>query len=257
MTRTIALVVAAGSGLRVGGELPKQFLPLAGKPLLRHCLETFAAHPRIQGVKVVINETYRALYDAAIGGLELLPPAVGGATRQASVRNGLESLRDHAPDFVLIHDAARPFIDAPTIDRTIDTLQVNQGALVAVPVVDTLKRADGMFSGETVDRAGLWRAQTPQGFHFGPILAAHRTAANGPEMTDDAAVAEAAGMKVALVQGIVNNFKVTTRADFERAEHMMAEQHALEYRTGSGYDVHRLIPGDGVTLCGVVIPHDR
>jgi len=257
MTRTIALVVAAGSGLRVGGDLPKQFLPLAGKPLLRHCLETFAAHPRIAGVKVVINETYRALYDAAIDGLHLMPPAIGGATRQASVRNGLESLRDGAPDFVLIHDAARPFIDAPTIDRTIDTLQVNQGALVAVPVVDTLKRADGMFSGETVDRTGLWRAQTPQGFHFGPILAAHRRAANGPEMTDDAAVAEAAGIKVALVQGIVNNFKVTTRADFERAEHMMAEQHALEYRTGSGYDVHRLIPGDGVTLCGVMIPHDR
>jgi 2-C-methyl-D-erythritol 4-phosphate cytidylyltransferase/2-C-methyl-D-erythritol 2,4-cyclodiphosphate synthase len=103
----------------------------------------------------------------------------------------------------------------------------------------------------------LWRAQTPQGFHFGPILAAHRAAASGREMTDDAAVAEAAGIKVVLVQGIVNNFKVTTRADFERAEHMMAEQHALEYRTGSGYDVHRLIEGDAVTLCGVAIPHDR
>jgi 2-C-methyl-D-erythritol 4-phosphate cytidylyltransferase/2-C-methyl-D-erythritol 2,4-cyclodiphosphate synthase len=257
MSRVVALVVAAGSGVRLGGEVPKQFLPLAGKPLLRHCLETFTAHPRIDGVKVVINQTYRPHYQTATAGLDLLPPAIGGATRQQSVRNGLESLAEDAPDLVLIHDAARPFIDAPTIDRTIEALREHQGALVAVQVVDTLKRAQGPFSGETVDRTGLWRAQTPQAFHFTPILAAHRQAASGPEMTDDAAVAEAAGMKVVLVQGIVNNFKVTTRADFERAEHMMAEQHALEYRTGSGYDVHRLIDGNGVTLCGVTIPHDR
>jgi len=259
MTNVVALVVAAGSGLRLGGELPKQFLPLAGKPLLRHCLETFAAHPRIAGVKVVINDTYRALYDSATAGLPLLAPALGGETRQASVHNGLESLLGDSPDLVLIHDAARPFIDAPTIDRTIDALQDHDGALVAVQVVDTLKRAEGKFSGATVDRSGLWRAQTPQGFRFQPILAAHRRAATGPEMTDDAAVAEAAGIKVVLVPGIVNNFKVTTRADFERAEHMMAEHRAvtpLEYRTGSGYDVHRLIAGDGVWLCGVKIPHD-
>jgi 2-C-methyl-D-erythritol 4-phosphate cytidylyltransferase/2-C-methyl-D-erythritol 2,4-cyclodiphosphate synthase len=260
MTNVVALVVAAGSGLRMGGELPKQFLPLAGKPLLRHCLETFAAHPRIAGVKVVINDSYRALYDSATSGLPLLSPALGGETRQASVHNGLESLIGNPPDLVLIHDAARPFIDAPTIDRTIDALLDHDGALVAVQVVDTLKRAEGKFSGATVDRSGLWRAQTPQGFRFQPILAAHRRAAAGPEMTDDAAVAEAAGIKVVLVPGIVNNFKVTTRADFERAEHMMAEQRAvtpLEYRTGSGYDVHRLIDGDGVTLCGIVIPHDK
>jgi 2-C-methyl-D-erythritol 4-phosphate cytidylyltransferase/2-C-methyl-D-erythritol 2,4-cyclodiphosphate synthase len=259
-TKTIALVVAAGSGLRLGRETPKQFLPLAGKPLLRHCLETFVAHPRIDAVKVVINETYRALYDQATIGLDLLPPAIGGATRQESVRNGLESLESEAPGLVLIHDAARPFLDAPTIDRTIDALREHDGALVAVQVVDTLKRADGKFSGETVDRTGLWRAQTPQGFRFDKILIAHRRAAAGPEMTDDAAVAEAAGMKVVLVPGIVNNFKVTTRPDFERAEHMMAEQRvatALEYRTGSGYDVHRLIEGNGVTLCGVKIAHDR
>ncbi len=260
MTNVVALVVAAGSGLRLGGELPKQFLPLAGKPLLRHCLETFAAHPRIAGVKVVINNTYRELYESATTGLPLLDPALGGETRQASVHNGLESLTGSPPDLVLIHDAARPFIDAPTIDRTIDALLDHDGALVAVQVVDTLKRAEGKFSGETVDRAGLWRAQTPQGFRFDPILAAHRRAAAGPEMTDDAAVAEAAGIKVVLVPGIVNNFKVTTRADFERAEHTMAEQKTvtpLEYRTGSGYDVHRLVDGDGVWMCGVLIPHNQ
>jgi 2-C-methyl-D-erythritol 4-phosphate cytidylyltransferase/2-C-methyl-D-erythritol 2,4-cyclodiphosphate synthase len=260
MTNVVALVVAAGSGLRMGGELPKQFLPLAGKPLLRHCLETFAAHPRIAGVKVVISDSYRELYDSATTGLPLLTPALGGETRQASVHNGLESLTGNPPDLVLIHDAARPFIDAPTIDRTIDALQDHDGALVAVQVVDTLKRAEGKFSGETVDRTSLWRAQTPQGFRFQPILAAHRQAAAGPEMTDDAAVAEAAGIKVVLVPGIVNNFKVTTRADFERAEHMMAEYRTvtpLEYRTGSGYDVHRLVDGDGVWMCGILIPHNR
>lgn len=260
MPKTIVLVVAAGSGIRLGGDLPKQFLPLAGKPLLRHCLETFAKHPRIDGIKVVINETYRALYDTAVAGLVLLPPAIGGATRQESVRNGLESLASEAPDLVLIHDAARPFIDAPTIDRTIDALAIHDGALVAVAVVDTLKRASGKFSGATVDRTGLWRAQTPQGFAYAKILDAHRRAAGGAEMTDDAAVAEAAGMKVVLVPGIVNNFKVTTKPDFERAEHMMAEQVALrqmEYRTGNGFDVHKLILGDGVMLCGVKVPHDR
>src|SRR6185369_6644848 len=190
MAGVIALVVAAGSGIRLGGDMPKQFLPLAGKPLLRHCLETFAAHPRVDRVRVVINATYRELYDAASEGLDLMEPVIGGATRQESVRNGLESLAGDAPDLVLIHDAARPFIDAPTIDRTIDALKTHEGALVAVQVVDTLKRAEGPYSGETVDRTGLWRAQTPQAFHFGAILAAHRQAATGPEMTDDAAVAE-------------------------------------------------------------------
>ena len=260
MPKTIVLVVAAGSGIRLGGDMPKQFLPLAGQPLLRHCLDTFAKHPRIDGIKVVINETYRALYDDAVTGLNLLPPAIGGATRQESVRNGLESLAGEKPDLVLIHDAARPFIDVPTIDRTIDALAQHEGALVAVAVVDTLKRASGEFSGATVDRTGLWRAQTPQGFAYQKILAAHRQAAGGAEMTDDAAVAEAAGMKVVLVPGIVNNFKVTTRPDFERAEHMMAEQRAatpMEYRTGNGFDVHKLIPGDGVMLCGIKVPHDR
>ncbi len=260
MPKTVVLVVAAGSGIRLGGDLPKQFLPLAGKPLLRHCLETFARHPRIDGIKVVINETYRPLYDSAVAGLNLLEPAIGGSTRQDSVRNGLESLAAEAPDLVLIHDAARPFIDARTIDRTIDALAEHDGALVAVAVVDTLKRADGAFSGATVDRSGLWRAQTPQGFAYAKILAAHRRAVGGAEMTDDAAVAEAAGMKVVLVPGVVNNFKVTTRPDFERAEHMMAEIRAatpMEYRTGNGFDVHKLIPGDGVVLCGVKVPHDR
>lgn len=213
--KVIALVVAAGSGSRMGRDLPKQYLELGGRAVLRHCLETFAHHPRIAGVRVVINDSLRDLYDAAVTDLSLLPPVAGGQKRQDSVRFGLESLVVEKPDLVLIHDAARPFIDAGTIDRTIDTLAHHDGALVAVPVVDTLKRgaeADGtVFSGATVDRTGLWRAQTPQGFHFQKLLQAHRAAALGPEMTDDAAVAEAAGLKVALVMGHENNFKITAR----------------------------------------------
>jgi 2-C-methyl-D-erythritol 4-phosphate cytidylyltransferase/2-C-methyl-D-erythritol 2,4-cyclodiphosphate synthase len=257
--KVIALVVAAGSGSRMGKDLPKQYLPLGGKTVLRHCVETFHRHPSISGVRVVINDSLRDLYDSAVAGLDLMAPVAGGQRRQDSVRAGLESLADEAPDLVLIHDAARPFIDAATIDRTIDTLAAHDGALVAVPVVDTLKRSarDGgdTFSGATVDRNGLWRAQTPQGFRFMPLLAAHRHAASGPEMTDDAAVAEAAGMKVALVLGHENNFKITAPADLERAERLMSEQ--MEYRTGNGFDVHRLIPGDGVIMCGVTIPYHQ
>jgi len=257
--KVIALIVAAGSGSRMGKDMPKQYLPLGGKTVLRHCLETFRRHPRISGVRVVINDALRDLYNNAVAGLDLMPPVAGGQKRQDSVRAGLESLAADAPDLVLIHDAARPFIDGATIDRTIDTLAIHDGALVAVPVVDTLKRGapDGAdtFSGVTVDRNGLWRAQTPQGFRFQPLLAAHRQAAAGPEMTDDAAVAEAAGMKVALVLGHENNFKITAPADLERAERLMSEQ--MEYRTGNGFDVHRLIPGDGVIMCGVTIPYHQ
>ncbi len=257
--RVIALIVAAGSGTRMGKDMPKQYLPLGGKTVLRHSLETFLKHPRISGVRVVINEALRDLYDAAVAGLDLLPPVAGGKRRQDSVRLGLESLVSEQPDLVLIHDAARPFIDDATIDRTIEALGLHEGALVAVPVVDTLKReavaAGVIFSGATVDRSGLWRAQTPQGFRFAPLLEAHRQAATGPEMTDDAAVAEAAGMKVALVTGHENNFKITAPADLERAERLMSEQ--MEYRTGNGFDVHRLIPGDGVIMCGVTIPYHQ
>lgn len=257
--KVIALIVAAGSGSRMGKDLPKQYLKLGGKTVLRHSLETFGRHPRIAGVRVVINESMRDLYDAATAGMDLMSPVAGGQKRQDSVRLGLESLVGEKPDLVLIHDAARPFVDAGIIDRTIDTLSSHHGALVAVPVVDTLKRgaeADGVpFSGATVDRSGLWRAQTPQGFHFAPLLAAHRKAASGPEMTDDAAVAEAAGIKVALVMGHENNFKITAPADLERAERLMSQQ--MEYRTGNGFDVHRLIPGDGVIMCGITIPYHQ
>ncbi|HEV8391108.1 MAG TPA: bifunctional 2-C-methyl-D-erythritol 4-phosphate cytidylyltransferase/2-C-methyl-D-erythritol 2,4-cyclodiphosphate synthase [Dongiaceae bacterium] len=252
--RTFVLVVAAGSGQRFGGDLPKQYQALAGKPMLRHSLETFATHPGIAGTLVAIHPAQHDLYDAASAGIaKLLPPVEGGTTRQGSVLNGLERLVAERPDYVLIHDAARPLIDAGTIGRTIEALGRHPAILVAVPVVDTIKRGVGERVGDTVDRRDLWRAQTPQAFHFQAILEAHRKVAGGA-LTDDAAVAEAAGIPVTFVMGSERNFKVTTQDDMERAERMIGSQ--MEFRTGNGFDVHRIVAGDGITMCGVRIPCD-
>jgi 2-C-methyl-D-erythritol 4-phosphate cytidylyltransferase/2-C-methyl-D-erythritol 2,4-cyclodiphosphate synthase len=255
MTNAIALIVAAGSGTRLGGEVPKQYLPLAGRAVLRHSVETFLRHPAISGVRVVISAEHRALYDSAVMGLPMLPPVAGGASRQDSVRNGLESLADLRPDRVLIHDAARPFLTAEIVDRTLAALDDAPGAIVAVPVADTLKRGqDGRVAG-TVDRSALWRAQTPQAFRYADILAAHRQA-KGAAMTDDAAVAEAAGLPVKLVMGADDNFKITTADDLRRAERL-AGGGVQEFLTGTGYDVHRFAAGDGITICGVRIAHEQ
>lgn len=249
----IALIVAAGTGQRFGAEQPKQYLDLAGRPVLRRTVEAFRRHPKVSAVRVVINPAFRDLYDAAVAGLDLPEPVAGGASRQDSVRNGLEALAESAPDLVLIHDAARPLIDPETIDAVIAALGTHPAALAAVPVIDTLKRGtDGLVAG-TVDRGGLWRAQTPQGFRFPDILAAHRAAA-GLELTDDAAVAERAGLPVALVPAIEENFKVTTPDDLTRAARAL-DAALSDIRTGSGFDVHRFAEGDHVTLCGVRVPH--
>jgi 2-C-methyl-D-erythritol 4-phosphate cytidylyltransferase / 2-C-methyl-D-erythritol 2,4-cyclodiphosphate synthase len=256
MTNSIALIVAAGSGTRLGGEVPKQYLPLAGRAVLRHSVETFQRHPAIAGVRVVISAEHRALYDSAVTGLSILAPVAGGTSRQDSVRNGLESLADLRPDRVLIHDAARPFLTSEIVDRTLAALNDAPGAVVAVPVTDTLKRGqDGRVAG-TVDRSALWRAQTPQAFRYADILAAHRQA-KGAAMTDDAAVAEAAGLPVKLVMGADDNFKITTADDLRRAERLVGGGGVQEFRTGTGYDVHRFTTGDGVTICGVRIAHEQ
>jgi len=255
MTNSIALIVAAGTGTRLGGEVPKQYLPLGGRAVLRHSVETFLQHPAISGVRAVISPEHRALYDGAVAGLPILPPVAGGVSRQDSVRNGLESLAEMQPDRVLIHDAARPFLTGEIVDRTLAALDDGPGAVVAVPVTDTLKRGhDGHVAG-TVDRSALWRAQTPQAFRYADILAAHRRA-KGAAMTDDAAVAEAAGLPVKLVMGADDNFKITTADDLRRAERLMGAA-AQEFRTGTGYDVHRFAAGDSVTICGVRVPHDQ
>lgn len=250
------LIVAAGRGTRVGSSLPKQYLPVAGEPLLRHTIQAFARHPGVDLVRVVIHPDDQTYYDAATAGLDLLDPAPGGDSRQDSSRLGLESFAELAPDRILIHDGARPFPDSTLIDRVIGALDQAPGAVAALPVSDTLKRAtsDGC-AGETVDRSGLWRAQTPQGFHYQAILKAHRDFA-GQTLTDDTAVAERAGLKVQLVTGSEENFKVTEPADIARAERHLC-QFVGETRVGSGFDVHRFGPGNHVTLCGIVVPHDR
>ncbi len=253
MAGCLALVVGAGRGARFGGELPKQYHTLAGRAVLRHSLETFLAHPGVDAVCAVINMDDRDLYDQAVAGLTLLEPTGGGDARQDSVRLGLESLVEYAPDHVLIHDAARPFIDAETISRVIDALGQHGAAIPAMSVNDTLKRGENGIITQTIDRTGLWRAQTPQGFAFPEILAAHRHFA-GRELTDDAALAEAAGMEVALVHGSEDNVKVTTQNDLARASVHLAPPR--EFRNGTGFDVHRFAAGDHVMLCGVKIPHE-
>lgn len=269
MPTCVALIVAAGTGQRFGAERPKQYHDLAGRPVLRRTVEAFLNHPAVAAVQVVIDPAFRDLYEEAVAGLPLPEPVTGGATRQDSVRNGLERLAAlsppnlSAPDRVLIHDAARPLIDAPTIDAVVAALDAHPAAIAAVPVADTLKRGtDGLVAG-TVDRSGLWRAQTPQGFRFPDILAAHRAAA-GLNLTDDAAVAEHAGLPVALVPAKEENFKVTTPDDLDRAARLVSPLVSPgrfagldDIRTGTGFDVHRFTDGDHVTLCGVRVPHTQ
>ncbi|MBL8831304.1 MAG: bifunctional 2-C-methyl-D-erythritol 4-phosphate cytidylyltransferase/2-C-methyl-D-erythritol 2,4-cyclodiphosphate synthase [Rhodospirillales bacterium] len=250
----IALVVAAGRGTRLGGLIPKQYRELAGAPLLRRSLATLARHSRIDSVRVVRNPDDAELYAAAADGLGLLDPVDGGAERQDSVRAGLESLAGLAPANVLIHDGARPFVDAGLVDRLIVALEGSAGAIAAVPVVDTLWREDDGNAGAVVPREGLWRAQTPQAFRYRDILEAHRRA-TGEKLTDDAAVLRAAGGSVRLVAASERNFKVTTEDDLARAQREAFLDRA-DIRVGSGYDVHRLGPGDGVWLCGIKVPHD-
>ncbi|HYB10560.1 MAG TPA: bifunctional 2-C-methyl-D-erythritol 4-phosphate cytidylyltransferase/2-C-methyl-D-erythritol 2,4-cyclodiphosphate synthase [Alphaproteobacteria bacterium] len=252
MVGCIALVVAGGRGARFGGELPKQYRRLGPHAILRHSVEAFRRHPRIDRVRVVIHPDDRSHYDEAVAGLDLLDPCLGGKERQDSARLGLESLAALKPLNVLIHDAARPLVDADTIGRVISALDDAQGAIAAVPVTDTLKRGeDGRIVG-TVERAGLWRAQTPQGFRYDAILAAHRALA-GEALTDDAAVAERAGLAVRLIPASEENFKVTTEEDLRRGERFFGTP--FEQRVGIGFDVHHFGPGDHVMICGLRVPH--
>ena len=254
MASTYALVVAAGRGTRFGGALPKQYLGLGGGTILRHAVSAFATHPRVEGVLVVIRPEDRAIFDRAIASLDILPPVAGGPERQDSVRLGLEALAERKPGRVLIHDGARPFPDAALIDRVLDGLELAPAAIPALPLGDTIKRVEEGRIRETIDRSMLWRAQTPQGFHFDAILAAHRAAA-GRMLTDDAAVAEAAGIAPLVVAGSEDNLKVTTAEDLATAERLVAGRQG-DVRVGQGFDVHPFGPGDHVMVCGVAIPHE-
>ena len=253
MPSVFALVVAAGQGTRFGGVQPKQYLPLAGANVSHHAVSALARHPRIANVLVAIRPEDRALFDCSVAGLDVAPPIAGGATRQDSVRLGLEALTAQGPDRVLIHDGARPFPDPALVDRIIDGLDRAVAAIPCLPLSDTIKRAENGTIRETIDRSALWRAQTPQGFHFDAILAAHR-AALGRRLTDDAAVAEAAGLTPLLVEGSEDNLKITTPRDLAAAERLIATRFG-DVRVGQGFDVHPFAPGDHVWICGVKIPH--
>lgn len=257
------VIVAGGRGTRAAGSAgsaPKQYVAIAGLSVLARTVGLFAG-PEFKRLQVVIHADDVELYRRAVWGLDkpgLEQPAFGGATRQASVLAGLEALEGHGVDKVLIHDAARPFVSSATISGVLEALDSGDAALAAAPVTDTLKRADAAgLVGGTVERAGLWRAQTPQGFRYAAILAAHRRAASEGrcDFTDDAAIAEWAGIPVRVVAGEVSNIKITTAEDLAMAERLLGASGAPDIRTGSGFDVHKFVPGDTVQLCGVAVPH--
>lgn len=252
--KVAALIVAAGRGSRAGPGAPKQYRQLAGQPVLRRTLGAFAGHPEIGLILTVIHEDDVPAYEVAAAGLpKLLAPIHGGATRQASVRAGLEALSAEAPDFVLIHDGARPLVSARLISGCIAALGTHGGAQAGLAVTDTIRRTVNGLAGEAISRDMLWRAQTPQAFRFEAILDAHRHA-SGEGYTDDVAVAMEAGIDVAMVEGDEDNIKITSASDLQRAERILMR--GGETRTGMGYDVHRFGPGNHVWLCGIKVPHD-
>jgi len=257
--RVAAVVVAAGRGQRVGGDVPKQYRSIAGEPVIRPALAAFLTHPQIDAVQPVIHAQDAEAFRAATTGLQSLAPVWGGATRQASVRAGLEALRAVGPDFVLIHDAARPFLTGALITRAIDAAAEHRAAVPAVAVTDTVKKVDERETvTDTLDRSRLRLVQTPQAFAFDLIIEAHvRAAAAGREdFTDDAALAEWAGHRVTVFPGEATNVKLTTNDDFIRAEAIRMAALA-DVRTGNGFDVHAFGDGDHVMLGGVRIPHSR
>ncbi len=246
--QTAAVIVAAGQGLRAGQPLPKQFALWRGKPVVRHSAEAMAA-AGIAPIVVAIPENGEQAAMAALDGVPGVRLVTGGATRQESVRKALEVLAGDAPQAVLIHDAARPGLTRPVIDRLLTALARHPGAIPVLPVVDSLAHANGALMGEPARREELRRAQTPQAFRFAEILAAHRMWNNPAEAGDDAQVAQAAGLAVALVEGDDLLHKLTFASDFATA--------APAVRIGTGYDVHRLADGEELWLCGVRIDHPR
>jgi 2-C-methyl-D-erythritol 4-phosphate cytidylyltransferase / 2-C-methyl-D-erythritol 2,4-cyclodiphosphate synthase len=254
MSTCTALIVAAGRGSRFGGPLPKQYALLHGQPVLRRTLEVYRSAPQINSLRVVIADGDQPQYTVAVAGLDLAQPVLGGVSRQQSVLNGLEALAGDAPDFVAVHDAARPFVRPVDITACLEAASAEgvDGAVLGVRLSDTIKRTGGDGAVvDTIPRTNLWRAQTPQIFRYAALLKAHRAAATlgqseATALTDDAAVAEHAGLKVVMVEGSEDNRKITTAEDLRVA---------METRTAFGFDVHGFGPGDAVMLGGIAIPH--
>ncbi len=257
--RTAAILVAAGRGLRAGDGGPKQYRVIGGQTVIFRAMQPFCTHPQVSVVQPVLHPDDARMFNAACAGLRHQPPANGGATRQASVHAGLEALVDEKPDIVLIHDAARPFVSAGVISRAIEAANRTGAAIPTIPVADTIKLidADGNVA-DTPERARLRIAQTPQAFRYDIILEAHRRAAREgrSDFTDDAALAECAGLTVATFEGDALNMKLTTPEDFLREEARLASLLG-DIRTGTGYDVHAFGDGDHVMICGVRVPHAK
>lgn len=247
-----AVIVAAGRGLRAGGGLPKQWRTLAGRVVVAHTLDAFRTHPDVDHIVLILHPDDMGLA-AGYAGHADVSVAEGGATRRDSVLAGLEALSDNAPDTVLIHDVARPLVSSAIISAVISALDEAPGAAPALPVSDALWRGQASRVVDTADRTGLYRAQTPQGFHYDAIRTAHRSYTG--DAADDVEIARAAGLAVAIVPGEERNLKITTADDFARAETYLRGH--MDIRTGNGFDVHAFGPGDRVTLCGVTIPFDR
>jgi 2-C-methyl-D-erythritol 4-phosphate cytidylyltransferase/2-C-methyl-D-erythritol 2,4-cyclodiphosphate synthase len=257
--RTAAILVAAGRGLRAGSGGPKQYRVIGGQTVIFRAMEPFCCHPQVFAVQPVLNPDDTAVFNEAVSALRYQPPAHGGATRQASVHAGLEALASVKPDVVLIHDAARPFVSAALISRAIEAALRTGAAIPAMPIADTVKQVSESGDVEaTPERARLRIAQTPQAFRYDVILDAHRRAAREgrSDFTDDAAIAEWAGLTVATFEGDAANMKLTTSEDFVREEARLASLLG-DIRTGTGYDVHAFGDGDHLMICGVRVPHTR
>lgn len=257
MTHNIALIVAAGSGQRFKSPIPKQYQDIGGMPILRRTVLAFLNHPLIDGVQIVYSPQHQDLYDRAVEGLDLPAPISGGATRQDSVRLGLEDLAllETPPDNVLIHDGARPLVDTTTITNVCKALETHEGAIAARQVVDTLKKAEDGTIDSTIDRQNLWQAFTPQAFHFQTIFQAHIKGL-GQQFTDDASACEHIGVKVALIPSNPDNMKITNPDDMDRAARALGQSYG-DIRTGLGFDVHALIDGTEIILGGLKIPHNK
>lgn len=257
-----AVIVAGGSGLRAGGERPKQYQLIGGRPVIWWTCRAFLDHPAVDHVQPVIGEGHEQMFAEAVKGLDIALPVIGGSTRQESCRIGIESVARHSPTKVLIHDAARPFVSEALIDDVIAWLDRFAAVVPGMPVAETLKFAPGGIVSRTVDRASIWSAQTPQGFAYDRILDAYRRAEaeQTQGLTDDASVAEHAGIAISMIPGTTENRKLTTADDIVMADRDMTSRqlaHLPDIRVGQGIDVHPFEEGEAVTLCGVAIPYSQ
>lgn len=259
--KNAAIIVAAGRGQRLGGEIPKQYLDVGGMPILRRTVNVFLENPDIDHIQVIIHPDDLDLYNSAVGDLDLPLPVFGGETRQQSVFKGLEAISDIMAEYVYIHDAARPFLKQITLNTLISVVEKHGAVIPALNVTDTIKYMADESIQNTIDRSYLFRAQTPQAFRYKAIYMAHRRHENN-DLTDDSAIAEQSGLKVRIIPGSEDNFKITTQDDLKKAQ-IMTQSSYTDVRIGHGLDVHAFetkktkSKSGHVILGGIEIPHGK